>query len=138
MSDWDEFVQETDYESHPGFKFSTVGQVCKGTIVSEPRMVETEDIGTKKRTRKLVLDVETAEGTFSLWLPVGGKSISKAVVKACKDAGVPGPAKGGKIAVKYDSDGTPPQPGFNPPKLFKAQYEPPATTIDLDAEDAPF
>jgi hypothetical protein len=136
MSEVDEFLAASNYESHPGFKFTEVGQTCKGTIVSEPRVVETDDLNGG-RSKKLVLDVETAEGTFSLWLPANRK-ITTAVSQAVKEAGATGLAQGGKIAVKFTGEGEQLKVGFNPPKLFTAKYEAPAKVVAVDDMDAPF
>lgn len=42
------------------------------------------------------------------------------------------PEVGGKITLKFDSEGEPPKRGFNAPKLFKARYEAPAPVADMD------
>lgn len=135
-NDVSEFLAASDFESHPGFKFNEVGQTCKGTIIGTPRVVETDDL-SGGRSKKLVLDVQTADGTFSLWLPAN-KSITKAVAAAVKEAGATGVAEGGKIAVKFTGEGTPPKPGYNAPKLFSAKYEAPANAVAMDDLEEPF
>jgi hypothetical protein len=66
---------------------------------------------------------------------VGSKGMKIAVTAAVKKAGVDGLAVGGKLAVKYTRNGEATQRGFNPPKVYAAQYEAPAP--ELEVEDVP-
>jgi hypothetical protein len=60
--------------------------------------------------------------------------IYTAIRDAVRKTGI---APGGKLAVKYDSNGTPSKKGFNPPKIYKARYEPPAAVaVSLEEEEA--
>lgn len=130
MTDVSDFLDQNTGDFNPGFKFTNPGDTCKGVISSTPRIVDNEDLNGKPQ-RSLVLDIDTDDGTFALWLP-SNKGITRAVSKAVKDSGATGMAEGGKLAVKYTGDGEPSKPGFNPPKLFEARYEAPKDTVDLD------
>jgi len=121
-----DFLSNNSGDFNPGFKFTEPGETCKGTIIGDPHIVDGMDLNDKPQ-RSLVVDIETAEGAFALWLP-SGKGVTRSVSKAAPD----GLAAGGKLAVKYTGDGEPPKPGFHPPKLFEAKYEAPAAAaVDL-------
>jgi hypothetical protein len=129
----DEFLaQNRTFDSHPSFKFDAVGATCEGTICDDPRVVETDDLDGG-RSRKLVVDIDTAEGTYSLWLPAQ-RRITSAISDAVREAGASGLQAGGTLKVQFTGEGEPSKPGFNPPKLFRARYTPPApsTPVDLD------
>jgi hypothetical protein len=61
-----------------------------------------------------------------------------ALLNAVKDAVRTAKAEtvdiGGTLAVRYTGDGEG-KPGMNPPKLFTAQYQPPAPTANAAADD---
>ena len=130
MTDVTDFLDQNTGDFNPGFKFTDPGDTCKGTVAGTPRVVDNEDLNGRPQ-RSLVLDVDTEDGTFALWLP-SGKGITRAVAKAVKDAGATALIEGGKLAVKYTGDGEPSKPGFNPPKLFESRYEAPKDSVDLD------
>lgn len=122
-------AQSRSYDSNPAFRFNDIGDEINGTILNEPRVIETDDLDGG-RTPKLVLDIETNDGTYSLWLP-RGKRITQAVADAVKDAGATNLEPGGTLRLKHTGLGEQPKAGFNPPKLFKAAYTTP-TPVALD------
>ena len=131
MSDTADFLDANTGDFNPAFKFANPGDTCKGTVIGAPHIVDGEDLN-KNPQKSLVVDVDTDDGTFALWLP-SGKGVTRAVAKAVKGTGATGLAEGGKLAVKYTGDGEVTKAGFNPPKLFEARYEAPAPSpVDLD------
>lgn len=57
---------------------------------------------------------------------IAGFEMQKAIGQAIRDGGAKGIENGGTLAVQYYGDGTAKGVGFNPPKLFRAEYRPPA------------
>lgn len=130
----DEFLsQNRSFDSNPSFKFDRVGATCEGTVIDEPRVVETDDLDGG-RSRKLVVDIDTAEGPFSLWLPAQ-RRITSAISDAVRESGATGLAPGGVLKVQFTEEGEPSKPGFNPPKFFRAKYTPPAPTTPVDLDE---
>jgi hypothetical protein len=130
----DDFLaQSRSYESHPSFKFDTVGATCEGTVCDDPRVVETDDLDGG-RSKKLVVDIDTADGTYSLWLP-SGRRITSAISDAVHEADAKGLQAGGTLKVQFTGEGEASKPGYNPPKLFRARYTPPATTVPIDLDE---
>lgn len=130
MTDVSDFLDQNTGDFSPGFKFANVGDTCKGVVVGAPRIVDNTDLNGNPQ-RSLVVDVDTDDGTFAVWLP-SGKGITRAVSKAVKDAGATGIVEGAKLAVKYTGNGEATKPGFSPPKLFEAKYEAPKDSVDLE------
>lgn len=132
MADAADFLKEAAYDKHPAFftKDSKIGDTLAGTIVDEPRVVSTPDLNTKEPTDKLVIVVEDADGKkWALWCQ---KALAAAVgnaVKAATDGGTK-VEEGAKLAVTFSGVGTPSQPGYNPPKQWKAEYQPAARSVD--------
>jgi hypothetical protein len=59
-----------------------------------------------------------------------------AIGTAVRTAGASSLDVGGMLAVVHSGLGKPPSPGFNAPKLFTAQYQPPAPqTQQVDVDD---
>jgi hypothetical protein len=56
---------------------------------------------------------------------IAGFEMQKAIGQAIRDAGGKGIENGATLAVQYYGDGTSKGVGFNPPKLFRAEYRPP-------------
>lgn len=137
-SETDEFMDEADFEKHDAFftKDTPVGSVLKGTVVEAPRVIETEDIGSTTRSKKLVLAVRDDSGkTWSLWVKKGAlaTAVAAAVKKVVGENASKVPQKGSKLAVKFTGLGTASKPGFNPPKQWQAAYEaPPAAAEGVD------
>lgn len=130
-------------------KFPTVGTVVKGKIVEQPVLRQQTDFTTGELLTwddgsprmQLVVKLATDErdpgetdddGTRALY--VKGE-MRKAIADALKKAGKTGLAVGGTLAVKYTGDGPKPAKGFAP-KLYAAQYEPPAAGEDFFAAPA--
>lgn len=134
MSEVNDFLnQSASYENHESFKFSEVGATISGVVTGEPRVVESDDLDGG-RSKKLVVDLETDDGTiYVVWLPAG-KRITTAVADAVKASGAEGVAEGGTLKIKHTELGAVTRPGYSPPKLFKAHYTaPPAVTaVNLD------
>ncbi|HEX2578635.1 MAG TPA: hypothetical protein VHK88_19990 [Aquihabitans sp.] len=135
MSTPEDFLAENskEFESNPPFKFSAPGDAIVGVIVSEPRVVEVDDLNGNGKVNKLVLDVKSnADGeTYALWVNKG--AMARAVAKACREAGVAGIAEGGTIALQHTSVAAPSRPGFNGAKQYAAKYQAPTPTVDVGA-----
>ena len=125
----DFLAQSASYDSNPSFKFAEPGDTLDGTIATEPRIVDTDDINGG-RSPKLVVDVTTTDGTYAVWLPAG-KRITQAVSDAVRVAGADRLEVGGHLKLKHTGLGEQTKAGYNQPKLFKAQYTPPKPA-DLD------
>lgn len=133
----------------PSFKFDSIGAVAKGPIVSldmqqqrdftsgDPQWWDDAKTQPKMQLR-IVLATDQHDGDQDNGhraIYVKGQ-MQQAVRDAIKKAGAQKIEVGGTLAVKYDSDGEPPKPKLNAPKLYVAKYEPPtATTTAVDADD---
>lgn len=124
-------------------KFPTIGTTIKGTVVSATSQQQT-DFATRepkfwtdgKPMMELVITLETAErdpddanddGNRRLY--VKGKMLEalRAALAGRKLEA------GGTLAVKYTGDGEA-KAGMNPPKVYKAEYQPPtATAVDTES-----
>lgn len=127
----------------PAAKFPTIGTVVVGTITStkieqqrdfDTRELKTYDDGNPMM--QLLVDLDTDETDPDI---EGDDGVRRVYVKgqmlaAVRQVARPygGLAIGGKLAVKYVSDGQATRRGLNPPKQFKAQYEPPAEKVNPD------
>lgn len=123
-------------------KFPEVGTVHKGTLLSiDKRQARDFDTGVPKvwddgnpiwelvvkiQTDTRDADIEGDDGVRTLY---AGGNMLKALKDAFRKAGVK-PAIGGTLAVKYTGDGEAKKRGFNPPKLYVAQYAPPVGGLD--------
>jgi hypothetical protein len=126
----------------PAAKFESPGDKTTGKVVSAQKRQQA-DYGTGapkfyddgNPMWEVVITVDTGEddgkGDTCRRLFARG-----AMLKAVREALHEANAKlevGGELVVKYTEDGEPPKKGFNPPKLFKAKYTPPApSAVDLD------
>lgn len=61
--------------------------------------------------------------------------MQKAVRDAIRNAGASQIEVGGTLAVQYTGDGEKTSPAFNPPKLYRAQYQPPVQAPSAVAVD---
>lgn len=121
-------------------KFKTIGTIVKGFIIAEPKSQQQRDLDTGEvRTFsngdpmwQIVVTLATEErdpsnpeddGVRSLY--VKGQMFN-AVRDAVRASGAKGLAVDGFLAVQFASEGEPKKKGFNPPKLFRAAYTPPA------------
>lgn len=131
----------------PSFKFETHGDTAKGTIVSlemqQQRSFTTQELmfwddGRPRMQLKIVLATDTHDndddnGHRAIYVK---GNMQAAVRDAIKTAGAQKIEVGGTLAVQYASDGEPPKRGQNPPKEYKAKYEPPtAPTTAVAADD---
>lgn len=124
----------------PTFKFDTLGDTVKGMITEVEKRQQT-DLKTK--------ELKTWNDGSPMWQYVisladgseeGTRIFAKGqMLTAIREAVKASPEGklevGGQLAVKWDSEGEPPERGFNPPKLYVAQYkapEPQAASVDAD------
>lgn len=120
-----EYLRDNSSSGSDPFKFPTIGTTAKGTITATPKLVDGTDLNTGAPTKTLVVELDTEDGeTRSLWVKKG--SMSAAIIAAVTDAGVDNLAVGGTLAVVYEADGVQKNPAFSAPKLYRAQYKPPA------------
>lgn len=64
-----------------------------------------------------------------------GTSMKEAIADAMKRAGNGTPAKlveGGKLTVAFTGEGKRTNRAYSPPKLYKAKYEPPVATVEVE------
>jgi hypothetical protein len=121
------------------FKFENYGDTAKGKIVSldmqqqrdiKDNSPKTWDDGRPMMQLRVVLatdahDDADDDGQRAIYV----RGIMQAAVRdAIKAAGVSTIAEGGTLAVQYTGDGERTNPAFNPPKQYRAQYEPPKST----------
>ena len=129
----------------PGAKFPSVGTVVKGEIL-ETGVSQQRDYGTGELKfwsdgnpmMQAVLTIQTAERDPEITdddgqrrLFISSRKMRDAVRDAVKTAGAKTLEVGGTITVQYTGDGEPTGNG-NPPKLYRAKYEPPAAGINLE------
>lgn len=121
-------------------KFETIGTTHKGTVISrETRQQKDYATGTPKTwddgqpMMEVVIGLQPADSEL-VTLYVRGKmlgAVKEAVAKST--TGLPIERRtveiGGQLAVKYYADGEPSKAGFTAPKLYQAQYAPPAATV---------
>lgn len=145
MSDTQGFFKRNAGNFYPSVAFEQIGSTIVGTIIDEPRIVMTEDKG--KDVENLVVNLTATTGTsirsgkkaervdvqpgdeVSLWIKAGG--LARAVDAAIKKAGVNGLAEGGTLAVQHTGNGQPTQSGYDPPKLYNAEYSAPRPTVGM-------
>lgn len=132
----------------PAAKFPSIGTVVKGTIISA-EMAQQTDMDGKLKTwedgkprQQIIVTLHTEErdpsldeddGTRRVFIKGGMLSALREALKAAEAKGID---VGGTLAVKYTADGVPTQRGFNPPKIYVAQYKAPTLEIPgLGADD---
>lgn len=121
-------------------EFSDVGTVVRGTVTAA-EVWNRLDFASKKKLywddgnprQQLVVTIQTEErenaednGLRRLYAKKPG-SMLDAIQEAVGSRGI---AVGGKLTVKYEGDGEAAQKGWNPPKLYRARYEPPTIAVD--------
>jgi hypothetical protein len=129
------------------FKFTNHGDTVKGRITSldmqQQRDIKTNEPkfwndGKPMMQLRIVLDTGLAEGPEDDGLRaiyVRGQ-MQQSVREAIKAAGATTIEEGGTLGVQYTGDGTPTNPAFDGPKLYRAQYQPPvATPTSINADD---
>lgn len=126
----------------PSCTWPDVGTAHSGTII-DFRVEQARDFKTKEPkfwkdgnpVKQLVVTLQTNERDLSRDDDDGVRAmycrgnLLKVVREAVRAHG--GIAVGGKLGARFIGEGTA-EPGLNPPKLFKAEYAPPAKTADLD------
>lgn len=119
-------------------KFPEIGTVHKGTVVSATTKQQTkfgtgelewwDDAKTQPRMEVVITlqtqdyDADNASDDGKRVLYASGnmlKAIRTALAGSQLEAG-------GTLAVQYTADGTPSKPGYNPPKVYTAQYKAPS------------
>jgi hypothetical protein len=139
-TDPDDFL---DGAGAPTAKFPTIGTVVKGTVlgkaVSQQRdfktgLPKTYDDGNPMEQLVLTLQTDLRDpakpdddGQRRVFAKGGMLKAIRAAVKAKSPTGKL--ELGATIAVQYTGDGTA-EGNLNPPKLFVADYAPPAVTAD--------
>lgn len=134
MSDW--LSSNSGGSGNPGVAFDDIGAKIKGTIVGEPRQVDTQ------YGERLVIELIAADGStatagehrtpiaagdeVTLWVKPG--AMARAIKDALVKANAPGLEDGATLAVAYSADGER-KPGKNPPKLYVAAYERPKAAV---------
>lgn len=128
------------------FKFEQHKDTAKGTIVSLDMQQQRDikdnspkvwDDGRPMMQLRIVLDTgapddDDDDGMRAIF--VRGQ-MQQAVRDAIKAAGVSTIQEGGTLAVQYVSDGEASRAGFNKPKQYRAQYEPPKTDVGAVSAD---
>ena len=130
----------------PTAKFATPGDTHKGTVISSEVRQQTEfGTGTPltwddgRPRLELVVTIDTGElgdaDTTERRLFAKGNMLT-AIKQAVKESGGR-LLNGGELTVRYIGDGEQKTRGFNPPKLYRAKYTPPAaapapSVADLD------
>lgn len=126
--------------------FPEVGTVVRGVILAADIRDQTE-MGTGEiktyadgnPMKQLVITLQTAlrdaddeddDGTRRLYA-------RGAMIAAIRKVTPDGLRLGGTLAVKYTGNGVAAQKGWNPPKEYRAQYEPPAVAFDDNVPDDP-
>lgn len=127
-------------------KFSTIGEVHKGEVVSAVRTQQTDfDTGLPKSWDngdpmwQVVITLQTAERDADDATDDGIRKIYakgemlKAIQRGLKEAGATLEV-GGTLAIEYTGDGEAKKRGMSPPKLYRAQYKAPSPVTAEAAE----
>jgi hypothetical protein len=64
---------------------------------------------------------------------IAGFEMQKAIGQAMRDADVKELENGGLLAVEYYADQASDKPGYNPRKLYRAEYRPPTSTAGVNS-----
>lgn len=118
----------------PAFKFENLGDTLAGEITRVGEPFEREKLGKPGQTETTIcIDIRADDGNeWSLW--VSKVAMKMAIRDAVAAAGAVGaPTVGGRLGVQYHADKPSTTPGFNPQKLFVAQYVPPAPSAAANA-----
>ena len=120
-------------------KFENVNDQIVGTIHEQPEVRQQTDLDSGKPKywddgrpmMQLVVTLQTdlredAEDDGLRRIYVKGKSLTEGVREAVRKAGAKGLEVGGRLRVVYVADGEVKKRGFNPPKLYLAEYARPA------------
>lgn len=129
----------------PACKFPTIGTTVKGTVQNS-EVVQQTDFATSKPKfyddgnpmMQVVITLATDEHDPQVDNDDGQRKLyvkgqmRQAVAEALRKAGAK-LEKGGMLAVQYVEDKPSETRGFNPTKVYRAQYAPPAQTAANDA-----
>jgi hypothetical protein len=131
-TDVNDFLNATGGDKHPGFKFSKIGDTCKGVIAEQPRVIEVPSLSKPGQTeKKLVIAIRTGEGDDSIFSVWAKGQMASAIKQAIVAANAPGLQVGGTLAVQYSEDRDTGK--VQPLKVYRAQYKaPPAEPVKLD------
>lgn len=127
----------------PAAKFDHIGASISGVVAREPEAKPQTDFRTGtpevwpdgSAKMQILIQLQTSErdpsrpnddGTRTVY--VKGKYLTDAIRQAVRQAGADGVHTGGILTVTYTQDG-PAKPGLSAPKLYAAQYTPPATSF---------
>lgn len=122
----------------PSVKFPNVGDKVKGTILGAEKSQQTDIHGAPKTyddgnpMMQVVITLQTDERDPSVDGDTGERRLFAkgqmltAIREALRNAGASGLEVGATLAVQYEKDGERKAAGFNPPKLYRAQYQAPA------------
>lgn len=133
----------------PSASFPDIGTVWKGRITEQPQVQQQRDAQTKELKfwadgnpmMQLVVTIQTDKRDATIQDDDGKRRLFiksqmlQAVRDAVQAAGAPGLAVGGTLGVKYTGDGERKKGALSAPKVYKASYEPPTTSVDLDDEE---
>lgn len=128
----------------PALKFDAIGTSHTGTVTAEPTAKQQTDFRTGQPETwndgspkmQVLVQMSTAlrdpanpddDGTRTLY--VKGRELTNAVRAAVKASGANGIHTGGVLTVTYVGDGQAANAGVNPPKLYQANYQPPAASF---------
>jgi hypothetical protein len=127
----------------PVAKFVNPGDTHKGRLVDAEKRQQTDmeqkplfwDDGNPRMQVVATIDTDTPDenGETLRRLFIKGEML-KAVREALKTSNSK-LAVGGVLTVRYTGEGEQTRKGYNPPKLFKAKYEPPAPGGPVDLDD---
>ena len=140
----DQSVNDLLTAGAPTAKFDVVGKVVRGRVeaatVADQTDIKTGTVKTWQdgsARKQLVITILTEERDPTNSEDDGRRrlfaksNMFTAIREAVKKTG--GQLQvGGKLAVQYTGDGEQKEVGLNAPKLFKAQYEPPAQSVSTD------
>ncbi len=129
------------------FKFETIGDTCKGRIVSAQVKQQTDlDSGEPKTFKngdpmnQLVVTIEQDDGTeAAVYLKGGRYEVAEGSGQSGLDAiraALNGEqlTEGGTIAVQFSGLGKKKNAGYSAPKLYTAQYKAPVASISVGAD----
>jgi hypothetical protein len=127
----------------PVAKFENVGDTWSGRIVKvDPPTQQTDLKGEPKfyndgkPMMQVVITLQTDRNDPEIADDDGQRRLyvkgwmQTAIREAVKKAGCSSVEEGATLAVQYTGDGKSQGAGYNPPKLYRAQYKPPAVGVD--------
>jgi hypothetical protein len=136
----------------PSAKFEDIGATVTGEIldaeVRDQTNFTTNEVETwpdGKPKKQVVITLQTEEIDPEIDDDDGVRRVfakNQMLSELRKAVGKGGIEVGGKLWIKFDSEGVAKTKGFNKPKIYKVRYQPPTKTVDLggagEDEEAPF